>query len=519
MALADSYQLPALARLQRDGLVATLDNGTAHRTGLTGEHLSTGRDPAAAQRSSAVLFDPHTYQCVQEGTRGRPLFGEVRTVIFDMAYFDLDRAHEGVVGISDWGVHDPGGSPQQRPESLRAELEERFGAYPARQWIYGVPWASPAASAEMGRALTAAVDTRGRIARWLLAERFTDWNLALIGFAESHNASEGLFHGSGMSHPWDSLESTPQARDALRSVYTAIDRAVGEIVDAFPQDTVVVFSMHGMGANNSDVPSMALLGEVMARWSGLQTESARPFILDAHGIPILPAHLGWTQAVLDSLTGQEETLREKVRRVLKNRVPPRVLATIKRLRGAGTHAPVRARGSLMWMPLMRHRDSWPQMKAFAVPSFYDGRIRVNLAGREAQGVVAIEDYDTVLTEIEALLRSCTESRSGRPIVEAVHRVAGNPLDRRDDDVDLIVLWAEDVLGVSHPDLGVIGPVPPRRTGGHVSAIGRCMIVGPGVRAGDIGIRSSFDVVPTIMRLAGTTPTDAVSGHPILVPSQ
>jgi predicted AlkP superfamily phosphohydrolase/phosphomutase len=512
MALADSYGLPALAELRRRGVVATLDHGTAHLTGLTGEHLSAGLDPDAAARASAVHFDPRTYRCVQEGTRHAPVFGGVRTVMFDLAYFDFDRASEDVVGISDWGVHDPGGRPLATPASLSDEVEDRFGAYPARRWIYGVPWSSSADCTKMGRDLSQAVESRSRIAHWLLGERFTDWKLALIGFSEAHSASEGLFHGSGATHPWANLKSAPEAARALRSVYAAIDTAVGELVQAFPDDTVVVFSMHGMGPNSSDVPSMALLGELLARWSGAETDDARPFSCDDNGIPVLPPHTGWTTAVLESLTGRRAGRVQRLVRAVKYRVPSWARQPLARLRRSASRGSRANEGSLMWMPLMRHQARWPDMRAFALPSFYDGRIRVNLAGREASGQVTIDEYDALLDEIEHLLRSCTESRTGRLVVSEIHRTPGDPLARADDDVDMIVLWADDVLGFAHSDLGTFGPLPPRRTGGHTSPTGRCMIVGPDVSPGHLGVRSSFDVVPTLLSLAGGQPLARVSGR-------
>jgi predicted AlkP superfamily phosphohydrolase/phosphomutase len=166
----------------------------------------------------------------------------------------------------------------------------------------------------------------------------------------------------------------------------------------------------------------------------------------------------------------------------------------------------------MWMPLMRHQSRWPDMRAFALPSFYDGRIRVNLTGREASGQVTSDEYDAVLDEIEHQLRSSTESRTGRPVVSEIYRTPGDPLTRADDDVDMIVLWADDVLGFAHSALGTFGPLPPRRTGGHTSPTGRCIIVGPDASPGYLGVRSSFDVVPTLLSLAGGQPLARVSGR-------
>ena len=513
MALADAYRLPNLDRLQKSGLVATLDHGTAHLTGLTGEHLSSGLDPDAAARASAVRFDPRSYTCVQEGSRLDPAFGGVRTIMFDLAYFDLDRTSNDVVGISDWGVHDPGGRPRARPASLKHEIENRFGTYPARRWIYGVPWSSSGNCTKMGRDLSKAAEARGRIAQWLLTERFSDWELALVGFSESHSASEGLFHGADAGHPWASIPSAPAAAEALHSVYAAVDCAVGEIVDAFPNDTVLVFSMHGMGPNSSDVPSMALLGELMVRWSGFDLEAGRPFVCDSNGIPKLPARASWTSAVLESLTGQRSSRHHRIVGMLKGAIPDRLR---RRLSGLRRTVPTSSdESSLSWMPLMRHRHRWARMRAFALPSFYDGRIRVNLAGREVSGIVSIDGYNATLDEIEAMLRACTEPRTGSPVVAAIERTKGDPFARADDDVDMVVHWAPNVLGVAHPELGVIGPLPPRRMGGHTSSIGRCVIVGRDVEPVHLGVRSSFDVVPTILNLVSSHTSARVSGRALI----
>ena len=48
------------------------------------------------------------------------------------------------------------------------------------------------------------------------------------------------------------------------------------------------------------------------------------------------------------------------------------------------------------------------MPAFALPSYYDGRIRINLAGREGRGVLAVSQYESVRKEIGTLLRECRD---------------------------------------------------------------------------------------------------------------
>jgi hypothetical protein len=526
MGLADSWGLPHLAALTRRAAVATLDNGTAHLTGLSAEHLSTGHDPVAAGRASAVHFDPVTYRCVQQGAQHPPVIGGIPTTVFDIGYFDLERTGPEVHGLTDWGAHDPGGPPAARPTSLHEEIESRFGAYPARQWLYATPWASPAQCAQMGLNLTAAVETRSRIATWLLAERCADWKLALIGISEAHSASEGLYHGVSADHPLAQQPSARNAAVAIRSVYRAIDQMVDDLVKAFPDAIIVVFSMHGMGQNHSDVPSMALLGELVARWAGLSTPPAA-FPVDRHLVPQMNPNASWSTTVLAALQPDEPArrgARVKTRiaalaRLIATRLPASIRQPLEWARcrittSATGHDP----SGLTWMPLVRHQPHWPAMKAFAVPSFYDGRIRVNLRGREASGIVGPDRYIAILDELETVLRTCREPRSGANAVSAVHRRGGDPFHLDPTDADLVVDWAPGVLGLEHPSLGTIGPLPPRRTGGHSNPIGRCLVTGPGVVPADLGTHSSFDVLPTLLHLAGVEPAWTVSGTPLPVPT-
>ncbi len=142
MTIARRFELPTIERLYRTAAHARLDSGNTYLTGLTGEHLVNGLHPDEGGRQSAVGFDPERYRVTQQVESLPAAFGGVETVVFDPCYFDLDRTPDTVQGIVDWGSHDPGGPAQERPLGLRAELDERFGASPARPWLYASPWSS-----------------------------------------------------------------------------------------------------------------------------------------------------------------------------------------------------------------------------------------------------------------------------------------------------------------------------------------------------------------------------------------
>jgi hypothetical protein len=228
--------------------------------------VSSGISPQESGRWSAIDFDPRTYAIAQKPTRSQPFFASLtaKTVLFDVPYCDIGKAPD-VWGLVNWGAHDPGVTEQSRPHQLREEISKRFGPYPALEYIYGFLWPSPEKTRLAAEALVKAVEVRGDIAHWMLTERFPDWKLGFVVVSECHSAIEPMWHGVDRNHPLHDIASAPLAREGLRRLYTAIDRFIGKLIGSFPEATVFLFAMHGMGSNRGDVPSMCLLAELLYR--------------------------------------------------------------------------------------------------------------------------------------------------------------------------------------------------------------------------------------------------------------
>jgi predicted AlkP superfamily phosphohydrolase/phosphomutase len=496
--LMDEGKLPVLKRLREIGAHMVLDHGPAKRTGLAWEHVATGLSPDAAKRWSAVDFDPATYAVWQRPTALLPFAADLpgRTVVFDPPYFDLKRT-PGVRGMVNWGAHDPGVDTFARPEGLLAEIEERFGTYPASESIYGFCWPSAERTEALGRALVRAVERRSEMTLWLFGERLPDWDFGFTVVSEYHSAIEALWHGVDPAHPLHDLPSSAPARRGLEDVYEAGDRMLGRLVDRFPDARFVVFNLHGMGGNNADVADMALLPELLYRHSfGRPCMRAPVWPLTRAGVPVITGNGAWEGEM-------DRVLPHAMRR--PGRIARGLAALGRRLTGAAEDGRI----PLDWMPGARYRRFWPRMRAFAYPSFYDGQVRLNLKGREAQGLVDPDDYELVCDELETLLAECRDPITGAPVLASVERMP-NPLERGPSEADMIILWKGAPLGFSHPRLGTIGPLPYRRPGGHTGNRGFACIAGPGVSSGDLGTRSAFDIVPTVIDLLGAAPL-ATSG--------
>ena len=183
---------------------------------------------------------------------------------------------------------------------------------------------------------------RAQAASWLLGQRFDDWELALVVTGESHSAAEAFWHGIDADHPLHNVPSAAAAANSITEVYRATDRFVADVVDAAGADTVVVFSMGGMGPNQSDVPSMVLLPELLLRWACHESLLEVPPEWSSHprDLPLHPDDLtksSVSPSWYGSTDGIADTARGRGSRSCRHR-------SSVACAGSGRHRPRRRRG-------------------------------------------------------------------------------------------------------------------------------------------------------------------------------
>jgi predicted AlkP superfamily phosphohydrolase/phosphomutase len=528
--LLDEGELPHLAALRERSAFARLEDPVDYRTGLVWEHFLTGRSAAGNERWAAVEFDPATYDVWQEGSRPTPPFytadPPMRAVVFDVPYAPLVHRVDGSVVVG-WGGHDPGYPRASTPPGLVDAIDSRFGPHPAFANDYTPVWHDAGSIDALCDALVVGSRRRIDAALWLLRQQ-PSWELFVTVLSEPHSAGEQLWHGIDPLHPLAEVPTAELARRRLREVYRATDDAVGRLVAALPDDvTFVVFSMHGMGTNDADVASMVLLPEFLHR-----LQHGRPLLFDpdapaweADGHePVIP-DIGWSPFISRSVRDLRPFARRlrsaigaRVRRPSSPKPKGRVGA-LGRPIPLETHETPESIGvphsSVDWQLALRYRRWWPGMTSFALPTFYDGRIRLNVRGRERDGMIDPKDYTATCDEIERELLACRDPRRDAPLVARVDRLrAADPFGAGGPDADLQVVWSGPADALVHPTVGRIGPYPFRRTGGH-SANGFAFVAGPGVTPGDLGSRSAMDVTPTVLHLLGHIPPGAIEGRSLL----
>lgn len=409
---------------------------------------------------------------------------------------------------------------QSSPPQLIEELNNRYGK-PQHYKEYGCWWAVAKNLAHLQKLVKTGITRHSAICHDLLQQE--EWDLFLTVIEEAHYVGHDFWYLSQAEHPlYEYKQIDSSVGDPLLDVYEDIDRAVGEILAKVPENArVVVFSIDGMGHNRTDLPSTLFLGEFLYRWNFPGKQAIAPGKLGTTPPPPLtnPKRQSWAGEVW-----QLKHDPNPVKRWLRQWVPGKYQGKLEQFLASGQAdlaSPYKLLPqfpTLSWQPAMWYSPLWPQMKAFALPSFSNGHIRINLQGRESAGVVSPADYDALCDELTQQLHQLKDGRTGASMVKQVIRTRQSATDATDNlsDADLVVVWQDQPTDVlDSPEFGRIGPVPYCNTGGHWS-IGFLMAKGAGITPGSsLPDGHVIDLAPTILELMGAPLPDYFEGQPLI----
>jgi predicted AlkP superfamily phosphohydrolase/phosphomutase len=540
--LARDGALPNFERMRTAAARYELHSGPGHRHGLLWPQFITGVEARLGGEWLRLTFDPATYEPYQESAHhevgGVAPFWEragAETVVFDVPRATC--AGSGVQ-VTSWGGHAPLYPRASNPAGLLDEIDRTFGPHPAFGNDYGAGWHDESRLDVLTDALEIGARRRGEIARHL-QERFP-WELFLTVMSETHSLSEFAWHGIDEQHPL-APERGAHAAQLMRRMFRAVDQAVGAIAaGASPDTTVLVFSLDGMKSSHGDLPSIVLLPELLhrAQFGTAMVRDPDQAAWRSAGYPPIAAQAGrpWRPSLDDRLVNPvaAEGLRARLHKVpgfealRGSRMARSALSRVRHTHVGALGLPIPQeyregaaaaegfRESTAQMLFLGHyQQYWSRMPAFALPSFGDGYVRVNLAGRERDGIVYRDDYARVLTDTEEMVGACRNPRTGRPVAFDIERVDGDPFET-DRYADLVIRWAEPTDAFDHPDVGMIGPFPLHRTGTHEDG-GFVWMTGAGITPGDRGDASVLDLPPTVLALLGRRPPQPLSGRALVTP--
>ncbi len=209
------------------------------------------------------------------------------------------------------------------------------------------------------------------------------WDFFMAVFGETDTVSHHFWRFHDPHSPRH--EADPVLSNAVREVYARLDTTVGRMVEASCAEHVLIVSDHGfMGAGTGVIHLNNFLAERgLLRFSG----------------------------------GNESALKSMALRFAPERARG---ALFRRFTGLAAGAETRSRfGGI----------DWSATRAYSEELDYFPSIRVNLAGREPQGIVRPEDYDAFVAEL------CAALEAWGPIARALPRASvydGPHVDRAPD---------------------------------------------------------------------------------------
>jgi len=407
-----------------------------------------------------------------------------RIVIADVP-FSTPQRELGGLQYWGWGQHDWTTRRESVPRRLLRDLKAQFGPHPV---LSCGNYSNLRTSLRRLEAdLLEGIRRRTALLCSLIAHK--QWDFLYAVFCEAHCAGHLMWHLEDSAHPQHSPEDLAAIGHGVREVYSALDRALSELMAACPRDSAsMIFFSHGMGPNyNADHLFQEFLRRFHQYRNGEEEQTRTGDENRAQG--------GFASLWQHSVGRIPTTWRKRVESLLP--------------------ADLRS-----WLILKRDQDprGWAGMPAFALP-FVDGfsALRVNLTGREAAGrITGGDEYRAYLDALTAELFSLQHADTGEAAVDAVYRPDANTEPAAFGAApDLMIWWrkTQPFRAIRSPLLGtIVGEPLDARSGEHVMR-GMLLVSHPRAKTGyqPIDGLTALDFAPTICGLAGLEANDSLPG--------
>ncbi|MWV39292.1 alkaline phosphatase family protein [Natrialba sp. INN-245] len=474
----DRFDTPNMQSIRKEGVETELESTFPPWTGSAWPSIYTGVDPA--HHGVYSFFDFHeTYPddatvISRENVRTPAIWNYLTARDVPAAVLNVPVTHpaDSIRGSLIPGYLAPE-SVEGSPAGIRDDLADELGE-PYR--IYGENEADGDPSVDD---LVSLIDHRRRAARALL--ELTDWEFAFLQVQKT----DTVFH-------------TFDDEDAFRRAYEAADEFVGTVLETVPDDTnVIVCSDHGIGRTDG---YNIYVNEVLRREGFVETcsDGRTPTLGESKG------ELGGDETGGGDAGSDEDGESVPVRMVSTAESALRAVgmsagdayrlvqrvgadAVVERLLPKGTQAALGE--NVDWRRSMAYCRSGPELG-----------VRINLEGRDEEGVVPPEEYEQVRNEIVRVLEGL-RTPDGEPAFEWVEpreAVYDGPYAEEACDVLFMPTAMNSLVATSLLGSAFV-PIDKhnhKRTGVFLGA-------GPGfadVDAAELGSLSLPDVAPIAMTL-------------------
>jgi predicted AlkP superfamily phosphohydrolase/phosphomutase len=402
----------------------------------------------------------------------RNLDNNLKVIAVDMPLTYPPEKFNGVE-ISGWASHDRIYPMSSYPEEKINWVVKKFGSPPISDEVGG-----PQPMDELLKIKEELIEANrkeGALASELIK---ADWDLFLCCFTSTHRGGHKFWDTTNVKGGY-SPGQKEEFKNSLKEIYQSCDEAIGNILNNIDEKVIVfVFSLHGMGPNTTLADK--LLPKMISN-------------------------------VLNGNTGSGKKENKSLIKKLRSAIPLEWRSNMRKLLPDAMQDKLTAYWRMGGI-------NWERTKAFSLVADLQGYIRINLKGREVEGVVEKEEYDKICGKLIEGLNTFKDSEDSENVIEEIKRSdnifeKGNGFDNLPD---ILVKWRQkpnaSCKKIYSPDYGEIefpspGFNPDGRSGNHLPE-GFLIAAGSSDTAG-IKSSSSFekkhimDLAPTIMHLLGT----------------
>lgn len=466
--LASAGRLPVLARLMREGVSAPLRSTILPNSFPGWASCTTGTSEGMHGVFSPFIKNPSKYTVRAMSGRDimtRPMWDILtehggRSIVLNVP---TTYPPEPINGLMVTGMLTPGrGSEFTHPASLKKELLAEFPNYVIE------PERIPDKHARANE-FRRATEVRERALKFLMQKG--EWDSLMVVFSVLDRAQHDYWADMDPAHPRHDPKTPPEFREFIHETYQRLDLAVGRLIEQLPPETrVLVVSDHGFCSELFEVRVNELLAS-----AGLLTFKS----------PASRKNIARVRA-----------LKEKIARRISPAIPNGNVLDRKAEYGSG----------------FLEEIDWPRTRAFFAQ---DKGVWVNLAGREREGIVSEDEFDSVIEETRSALLRLIAADDGEPVFEQVMRreeAFNGAWSSRLPDLVMVTRRDEYVYN-ERPSYGQV-VVPADSTTGTHSRDGIFIAWGRDIRSGSTFAKQPNlrDVGPTALVSLGCPLTTDMDGR-------
>ena len=477
-------RLPTLKSLKDKGIYGRLSSTARWYSGSVWPTFYTGTLPSVHNIYHSLEWNPIRMKVEPPNPNWlparpfwrRPEFRNLKTIALDIP---MTYETESINGLEISGLvtNDRLSENSFYPKALAKWVKSKLGNPP----IILEPHGNINAKSLIGlkRKLLESIEYMERLALTILDSEKSD--LFIMSFSATHTAGHKLWDLSSLTNGITDVQRHDLS-DSLYEIYSACDKAIANILKKFGVDcNVIVFSLHGMGSNNSKSP---ILDIMVSR------------VLDSY------ERIDVTKNLLNKL---RLAIPNDYRHYIKSRLP-------FGLQGELTN---------FW-----RKHDYTKSPVINMVMDLQGYLNINLHGRERDGIIEPgRQFDELCKKIIDGLYSFKDTGTGIHIVgNIVHSKEVFPTDREWYYLpDLVINWTDlddnmDFMAVSEK-YGTIewptpGYSPDGRSGNHRFEGFVIANIANSTRFSNNINGHIMDLAPTVYQLMGIPIPSDIKGKPL-----